>query len=440
MKTTMAKEVKVSNPDACTIDVSYSSDSSDTIATHGEPLSNAIRLDTQDVHASRDTSASVPDPTSTSPPADANDIACLTVNATAALSAVLPNSSITPSALIPSDAMAPPSLAQSVVPTLLDPAHANDPIVVAKASAVLRDADMVLADANLDPTNVRLSTDTTSHSTENDSTEVNDPGAPANDSPMDSSATKSDLFSRQSVAKLQEKIPLQYFPDTLIVHDPKNVSMCCDDREYSYATSYDPDAPDFTDDEDGTTLDDDKTAFVYKRVYPAPATSTATMASGSDVYLKAEGIAHLYMDPEHRTGVGHHSHVYLSPLTLPEPLTTFKSASARPGTVLVAAKMAVQQRNARELLASEAATYNSFPQHLSEEYCGFHRVKYMRSLTPSCAVVPKFYGYYVPVCKEHEQQDGDRKQKFAWQTRSPILLMEDCGRPIEVKELVRLER
>lgn len=262
------------------------------------------------------------------------------------------------------------SLDLADAPIPLDPAEENGPIVEAAAAAVQQDVDTVLADA-----------EASNYSAEDSSEE---------DATAPTTAKPSGLFSREGIPKLEEYIPLQYFPDTLIVHDPNGLSMCCDGRSYE---SYDPKAPDYTDDEDGQTYsetnadqDDDaekQPAFVYKRVYPAPTTTP-------DDEKKT---AHLYMSPQHRSGVGHHSHVYLSPLTLPTPLTTYKRASARPGTVLVAAKLAVQQRNARQLLASEAATYASFPRHLSEEYCGFHLLSpFMQALSPSCAAVPKFYG------------------------------------------------
>ncbi|THH28098.1 hypothetical protein EUX98_g6086 [Antrodiella citrinella] len=200
-------------------------------------------------------------------------------------------------------------------------------------------------------------------------------------------------FSVVGIPKLEESIPAQYFPDTLIVHDPHGVSMACDGRYYDEGSLVDvAGTSDFFDDEgdkvyEGETgyethkTDDAKkkrTAFVYKRVYPTLLACIATKAQhaekGQDGSMSHT--AHLYMEPKHRMGTGHHSH--LAPVQ--------------------SMKLAIQQRNAREILASEAKTYNDFPAHLSDEYCGYHLLSpFMQTLSPSCAVVPKFFGYYVPV-------------------------------------------
>ncbi|THH28101.1 hypothetical protein EUX98_g6081 [Antrodiella citrinella] len=274
----------------------------------------------------------------------------------------------------------------------------------------------------------------------NDSDVAADDTTPA---PPSSSATSSeydpdiDLFSISGIPKLEEKLPAQYFPDTLIVYDPHGVSMACDDRRYNYLTSKDLEMQELSEDEgevhDTTAKADKPTTFVYKRVYPAP-TNNDKPSDGRT--------AHLYMSPEHRNGVGHHSHVYLSPLELSDPLTTFTSSSSRPGTVLVAAKLAIQQRNARDLLAAEAMTYDEFPAHLSDDYCGYNFLMPFVSRTPvpSCAVMPKFYGYYVPVYDESENMDENRNLRYPWQKRSPVLLMEHCGTSNEVQTLSREER
>lgn len=64
---------------------------------------------------------------------------------------------------------------------------------------------------------------------------------------------------------------------------------------------------------------------------------------------------------------------------------------------------------------------------------------YMRTPVPSSAVVPKCYGYYIPV-DEEEEVKGKCELKLPWQKRSPILLMEECGTPIVAKKLSRYER
>lgn len=254
------------------------------------------------------------------------------------------------------------------------------------------------------------------------------------------------LSSCKGIPKLQEHLPAEYLPDTLIVHDPDGVTMARDHRSL-YADRYRED--DVWDDKASKTIsywnetsDMKRTGHAYKRVYPVPSRSVIIEDQNEetdkiDVDHAAkcdsgvEPVGYLYMDSKHRKGTGSHSHVYLSPLKLPEPLSTFSHSSARPGTVLVAAKLAIQERRAREHLASEAATYNEFPRHLSDEYCGLHSLRpEMETLVPSCAVVPKFYGYYVPVYDDdHERGSGP------WKSRSPILLVEDCGNAVTAGDL-----
>lgn len=341
----------------------------------------------------------------------------------------------------------PVDVSANGVDTPMDLDQANAPAVEFKAAAVEKDIEMVLADAD------------TSKDTESPSA-LTEPPSNSKSTLPDNHAftfvpkqaqTQAPLnpFSRSGIPKLQENIPAEYFPDTLIVHDPSGASMACDDREYRYGSS----TPDVADDEGGKTLSDEgqgRTAFVYKRVYPVPAhvaskddTQDGSTSSTSACSAPSEDhkTAHLYLRPSHRIGVGHHSHVYLSPLTLPSPLTTYTSSSSRPGTVLVAAKLAIQQRNARKLLDAEAATYNEFPPHMSDEYCGVHLLSpFVRTLVPSAALVPKFFGYYVPVYEEGDKRSDKGKLRYPWQKRSPILLMEDCGKPIAAEDLDRLQR
>jgi len=196
---------------------------------------------------------------------------------------------------------------------------------------------------------------------------------------------------------LEEHLPSTYYPDTLIVHDPSNVSSGKFRVDSTVIMSH---------------------PFLYRRLYP----QSEKVGSGSKAF---PNIAHLHLSPEHRVGVGHHSVVYCAPLQLPSGLTTYKSSSARPGTVKVVAKVAFPERRPRSLLRNEGTVYDSFPQHMSEEYCGWHLLSpFMHSPAPSTAIVPKFFGYYVPI-----DPPNAPKGKI-WLKRSPILLMEDCGSPI----------
>lgn len=76
-------------------------------------------------------------------------------------------------------------------------------------------------------------------------------------------------------------------------------------------------------------------------------------------------------------------------------------------------------------LKNEATNYQAFPEHLSQHWSGFNIVYPVHDPVPVSAVVPQFYGYYVP----------DISTAVGETYLSPILLMEDCGKPIEPSEL-----
>ncbi|KAJ7499698.1 hypothetical protein FB451DRAFT_43482 [Mycena latifolia] len=178
-----------------------------------------------------------------------------------------------------------------------------------------------------------------------------------------------DPFRIDEFPKLEESIPPQYLPTVLCIHDP--------DRRVS-----------------GT--EPTKDTIYYRR--------------------------HLYLNRQSRVGCGHHSNVYRASFRLPAPL---EIESYRHATVV--AKVAVPRLEAREFLGHEASTYNSFPEHLTQEFCGYALVPGIKYPVPVGAVVPKFFGYYVP---EHPGYDaGDTANP------SPILLLEDCGTPIDPQHL-----
>lgn len=218
-----------------------------------------------------------------------------------------------------------------------------------------------------------------------------------------------DLYDLEGIPILQEHIPKVHFPDNLLVHDPYDLSMGAIDEIPPLA------------------LSQDTVPILYERLWPPP-----------EPVIDAEtkrNIAQLYITPENEAGAGHHSVVYATPLQLPSPLTTFNSASVRPGTVRVMAKVAIQDHFARQLLDNEGEIYNSFPRHLSDEYCGLHLLTpEMTTLVPSAAIVPKFFGYYIPI------EGKDTPDTPLWKRRSPILLIEDCGRPISTSEMCHEER
>ncbi|KAL1725805.1 hypothetical protein EV714DRAFT_220637, partial [Schizophyllum commune] len=74
-------------------------------------------------------------------------------------------------------------------------------------------------------------------------------------------------------------------------------------------------------------------------------------------------------------------------------------------------------------LPHEAANYQQFPDWFFQHWSGYNVVKPLLDPTPCGALVPNFYGYYVPESPE------------APSYLSPILLLEYCGVPIEPEKL-----
>ena len=75
-------------------------------------------------------------------------------------------------------------------------------------------------------------------------------------------------------------------------------------------------------------------------------------------------------------------------------------------------------------LENEAINYEKFPQHLFEHWNGYNVTKPLKQYpVPVGAVVPQYYGYY-------ELDQGTRRGFM-----SPILLMESCGKQIQVERL-----
>ncbi|KAJ7090297.1 hypothetical protein B0H15DRAFT_948800 [Mycena belliarum] len=86
-------------------------------------------------------------------------------------------------------------------------------------------------------------------------------------------------------------------------------------------------------------------------------------------------------------------------------------------TVRVCAKLSIQ---GDRHLAHEAQVYQALPAHLSEHWSGYNLVQPSREPVPVGAVVPQFYGYYVP--SPVAEAEG---------YLSPIMLLENCGKPLD---------
>ncbi|KZP17977.1 hypothetical protein FIBSPDRAFT_864368 [Athelia psychrophila] len=93
--------------------------------------------------------------------------------------------------------------------------------------------------------------------------------------------------------------------------------------------------------------------------------------------------------------------------------------------VRVAAKLSIEH----DLhLGREAERYQSFPQHLSEHWSGYNIIPPLQNPVPLGAVVPQFYGYYVP---ETQTESSGTKVPYL----SPIMLLENCGVPVDPETL-----
>ncbi|EPT03271.1 hypothetical protein FOMPIDRAFT_1116483 [Fomitopsis schrenkii] len=186
--------------------------------------------------------------------------------------------------------------------------------------------------------------------------------------------------------KLEEFLPEEYFPDALIVH-----------RQDQEPTKYKRILPKFARDEDSSERE-----------------RVGTLCLGGPML-----------------GEGHHSTVRRAPLQLPPPLSAF----GQHRMVTVAAKRSFGNISARRFLRHEASIFNLLPRHLQEEYCGYNLVSPIRHPVPVRAVVPKFFGYYVPLAADGTWRDDTYESHREDDTTSveglsPILLMEECGDPV----------
>ena len=71
-------------------------------------------------------------------------------------------------------------------------------------------------------------------------------------------------------------------------------------------------------------------------------------------------------------------------------------------------------------LRNEAKNYEKFPQHFFEHWNGYNLVNPLHKPVPVNAIVPQYYGFYMPETDQH---------------KSPILLMESCGQQIRVEDM-----
>lgn len=118
------------------------------------------------------------------------------------------------------------------------------------------------------------------------------------------------------------------------------------------------------------------------------------------------------------------------------PFCSHFQVSGCPATVPLTAKVRVAAKLSIEHdkhLVNEAKTYQSFPQHIFEHWSGYNVMPPLHDPVPLGAVAPQFYGYYIP----EEQAEGASSEP---QYLSPILLLEDCGVPIDADTLDKDEK
>lgn len=96
-------------------------------------------------------------------------------------------------------------------------------------------------------------------------------------------------------------------------------------------------------------------------------------------------------------------------------------------------------------LTCEAANYQEFPDHFFQHWNGYNLIKPICSPVPLHALVPQFYGYYVPVeevaLSDKNTMNVDKEKATTRKPYlSPILLLEHCGQPINPSTLSEDDR
>ncbi|KAG8873115.1 hypothetical protein FRB97_007004, partial [Tulasnella sp. 331] len=92
-------------------------------------------------------------------------------------------------------------------------------------------------------------------------------------------------------------------------------------------------------------------------------------------------------------------------------------------------------------LANEGEMYKEFPHYLKCEWSGYQQVRPVHVPQPCCAVVPKSYGFWVPEVVNSKLSNGvNVKSRSDVSRLNPILMMEECGSHVVVKELTLDQR
>ncbi|KAI0634601.1 hypothetical protein C8Q77DRAFT_1056000 [Trametes polyzona] len=142
----------------------------------------------------------------------------------------------------------------------------------------------------------------------------------------------------------------------------------------------------------------------------------------------------LHLDRENRIADGRRADVYRARLHAP-----FTQYHGDTGSVAVVAKLAKGDCRSHHLLKQEGRAYAMAGPHLAAQE--------REDKDEQGPVVPRFYGLYVPVDAAgrmlygtHPECDGYVHADCKVEWPSPILLMEDCGVPIDTDELKYADR
>ncbi|KNZ76234.1 hypothetical protein J132_11104 [Termitomyces sp. J132] len=266
-------------------------------------------------------------------------------------------------------------------------------------------------------------------------------------------------FSHET-ERLTSIIDLNHLPKKLVVHDPWNLLVVQSENVFGRAKPYNG--------EEWTSMED--VTHIYRLQLSTHGVKRAK--AEAEERSKAQKIeeAHLYLSPKHAIGVGNHSVVYQAEWELPRAAVVPPSSAdyilceqcvdadiARiireedvnptcphlrplpeiPPTVRmrVIGKLSLKHD---EHLVREAANYESFEKHMFQHWSGFNVLPPMHDPIPVGALVPQFYGYYVPESEfddEDEDEENTEGNDEDLGYLSPILLLEDCGSPVDPKEL-----
>ena len=101
----------------------------------------------------------------------------------------------------------------------------------------------------------------------------------------------------------------------------------------------------------------------------------------------------------------------------------------------VAAKLSVQHD---AHLEREARNYQSFPDHFFQHWNGYNLIRPLHGPVPVHALVPQFYGYYIPDIPASTASSDENESDKPY--LSPILLLENCGIQVDPSELSKDDR